>query len=60
MEWTNDKVFPTRDAFMKESSICQQTNAQGYMATVAYFQIIHARVWFLIKTLVVVMNHLKI
>eukprot|EP00957_Ditylum_brightwellii_P023114 1743854-Ditylum_brightwellii.AAC.1 len=28
MEYMNDKVFPTGGAFMKESSICQQTNAR--------------------------------
>eukprot|EP00957_Ditylum_brightwellii_P005786 441211-Ditylum_brightwellii.AAC.1 len=36
MEWMNDKVFPTGDAFMKESSIHQQTNDRGYTTMVAY------------------------
>eukprot|EP00957_Ditylum_brightwellii_P019478 1469522-Ditylum_brightwellii.AAC.1 len=58
-EWMNDKLFPTGDAFMKESSICQQTSTQGYTTMVAYFQIVREKQWFQIKTLTVVMNHLK-
>eukprot|EP00957_Ditylum_brightwellii_P158259 12046421-Ditylum_brightwellii.AAC.1 len=43
MEWMIDKVFPAGDVFVKESSICQQTNTRRYTIMVAYLQIVHMK-----------------